>query len=66
MFNLVFEAEETNISLINDAMLIYYLSKSFRIPKEKFQILTTQHYVADCLPDSPETGVVQTTHIVPL
>jgi hypothetical protein len=41
MFNLVFEAEETNISLINDAMLIYYLSKSFRIPKEKFQILTT-------------------------
>lgn len=41
MFNLIFEADETNMGLINEAILTYYLAKSFRIPKEKFKILTT-------------------------
>ena len=47
MFTLVFEADETSMALINEAMLTYYLSKTFRIPKEKFRVLTTESYVAD-------------------
>jgi hypothetical protein len=47
MFTLVFEADETNMSLINESMLTYYLSKTFRIAKEKFRVLTTENYVAE-------------------
>jgi hypothetical protein len=47
MFTLVFEADETNMSLVNESMLTYYLSKTFRIAKEKFRVLTTENYVAD-------------------
>jgi hypothetical protein len=47
MFNLVFEADETNLHMINESMLTFYLSKAFRIPKEKFRVLNTENFFAE-------------------
>ena len=47
MFNLVFEADETNLAMINESMLTFYLSKAFRLPKEKFRVLNTENFYAE-------------------
>ena len=33
--------------MINEAMLIFYLSKAFRMPKEKFRVLNTNYMYAE-------------------
>ena len=43
--SLVFEANESNSSMINEAILTYYLSKSFQLPKDKFRILSKIEFV---------------------
>jgi len=43
-FSLVFEANETNSSMINEAILGYYMSKTFSLPKEKFRFLNTEYF----------------------
>jgi hypothetical protein len=47
MFNLVFEADETNLNMTNSSMLTFYLAKVFRIPKEKFRVLNTENFYAE-------------------
>jgi len=44
-FSLVFEATESNKQMINESILLYYLSKCFQIPKEKFRILNKSDFV---------------------
>ena len=39
--SLVFEASQTNIHMINDSVLIYYLASIFHLPKDKFKVLQT-------------------------
>ena len=42
--SLVFEAAQTNTSMINEQMLSFYLSRVFRLPKEKFRFLKTYNF----------------------
>ena len=39
--SLVFEASQTNLSMVNDSMLLFYLSRIFRLPKDKIRFLQT-------------------------
>ena len=43
--SLVFEVNESNSSMINEAILMYYLSRSFHLPKDKFRILNKIEFV---------------------
>lgn len=42
--SLVFEASKTNIAMINESILVFYLSRIFRLPKSKFRFLKTYHF----------------------
>jgi len=44
--SLVFEASQANFSMINEQILQFYLSRIFRLPKEKFKFLQT-YYIQD-------------------
>jgi len=56
MFNLVFEADETNLAMINESMLTFCLSKAFRIPKEKFRVLSTENFFAEYTETTSQLG----------
>lgn len=45
--SLVFEAANTNESMINESILSFYLSRIFRLPKEKLRFLKTEHFVSE-------------------
>ena len=42
--SLVFEASETNLTMINESIISFYLSRIFDLPKEKFKFLQTIHF----------------------
>ena len=42
--SLIFEATETNLSMINEPILAFYLSRIFKLPKEKFTFLHTYQF----------------------
>ena len=39
--SLVFEAASANFSMVNESILQFYLSRIFKLPKEKFRFLQT-------------------------
>ena len=58
--SLVFEATESNKQMIHESMLLYYLSKCFQIPKDKFRILSKNDFVLETPDDqSPFEKVVK-------
>lgn len=42
--SIVFEAATSNVSMINDSMIGFYLSRIFHLPKEKFRFLKTYSF----------------------
>lgn len=45
--SLVFEASDSNLSMVNEQMLGFYLAKVFELPKEKFRFLARQEIVEE-------------------
>ncbi len=45
--SLVFDPTESNQQMINESILKLYLSKIYRIPVEKFRLLSTQNFVKE-------------------
>ena len=45
--SLVFEASQTNESMVNESMLQFYLSRVFDLPKEKFRFLKIENFISE-------------------
>ena len=42
--SLVFEVANSNVSMVNESMIAFYLSRIFHLPKEKFRFLKTYNF----------------------